>query len=426
MSKQVVWTASIIGALVVGGLAYFVALQNGLLGTRYVPAPQEQSQTAPQDQATKDEARLAPSLDIVRIEPDGRTLVAGRAAPESQVALKRGEALIGETKANLEGEWVILTDEPLNVGTSEITLEATLPDGTVVPSNESIVVQLEEGATAKPLVVVMDKDAPTRVLQQPDAPAAESPSVVAEAAQTATETATQAAEKAADAAQNMTQTAAQMAANAAKKAEEAAASAAGSVVEKLEDKLAATADTASAPTSTQAEPSPARAPEPAKVETPAALLQVQTIETETSGKFLASGSADANAQVQLYVENQLIGDAITDANGRWTIVGERQLNPGDYAVRIDQLGADGTVTGRAELTFNQAVEIAANAPLPESVQLEKLEIKRGDNLWRISRRLYGEGRRYTVIYDANRQEITNPNLIFPGQVFVIPADKAGN
>jgi nucleoid-associated protein YgaU len=49
-------------------------------------------------------------------------------------------------------------------------------------------------------------------------------------------------------------------------------------------------------------------------------------------------------------------------------------------------------------------------------------ISRGDNLWRISQRIYGQGFRYTEIYGANRGQIRNPNLIYPGQVFVVPGE----
>ena len=59
---------------------------------------------------------------------------------------------------------------------------------------------------------------------------------------------------------------------------------------------------------------------------------------------------------------------------------------------------------------------AADATIPD------LEIERGDNLWRIARRIYGRGIRYTVIYEANRSQIRNPNLIYPGQVFTIPVE----
>jgi nucleoid-associated protein YgaU len=44
----------------------------------------------------------------------------------------------------------------------------------------------------------------------------------------------------------------------------------------------------------------------------------------------------------------------------------------------------------------------------------------GDSLWRISRKILGHGMRYTLIYEANASQIRDPNLIYPGQVFVVP------
>lgn len=47
-------------------------------------------------------------------------------------------------------------------------------------------------------------------------------------------------------------------------------------------------------------------------------------------------------------------------------------------------------------------------------------ISRGDSLWALSRLAYGDGARYAVIFKANRDKINNPNLIYPGQTFVLP------
>ncbi|MGH1573148.1 LysM peptidoglycan-binding domain-containing protein [Methylobacterium sp. P31] len=58
-------------------------------------------------------------------------------------------------------------------------------------------------------------------------------------------------------------------------------------------------------------------------------------------------------------------------------------------------------------------------------EISTAKIIRGDNLWRISQRTYGRGERYTVIYDANQSQIRDPDLIYPGQIFVLPADKRG-
>ncbi|ASY62228.1 LysM domain protein [Sinorhizobium sojae CCBAU 05684] len=60
------------------------------------------------------------------------------------------------------------------------------------------------------------------------------------------------------------------------------------------------------------------------------------------------------------------------------------------------------------------------APLEESKS--SVIIRRGDTLWEISRRVYGAGVRYTTIYLANREQIENPDLIQPGQVFGVPGE----
>lgn len=47
-------------------------------------------------------------------------------------------------------------------------------------------------------------------------------------------------------------------------------------------------------------------------------------------------------------------------------------------------------------------------------------VKKGDCLWNIAKKFYGNGAKYTKIYNANKSKIKNPNLIYPGQVLVIP------
>lgn len=64
------------------------------------------------------------------------------------------------------------------------------------------------------------------------------------------------------------------------------------------------------------------------------------------------------------------------------------------------------------------------APLTES--RNSVIIRRGDTLWQISRRVYGQGVRYTTIYLANSNQIRNPDLIEPGQVFQVPNEALPN
>jgi nucleoid-associated protein YgaU len=112
----------------------------------------------------------------------------------------------------------------------------------------------------------------------------------------------------------------------------------------------------------------------------------------------------------------------------------RELPPGEYMVRADQVeGGSGSVVARAEVPFEREIEVAILKPTAASGGQGSAEvsgsvadpttviIKRGDNLWRISRDMYGEGLRYSTIYQANREQIRNPDLIYPGQVFVLPS-----
>lgn len=47
-------------------------------------------------------------------------------------------------------------------------------------------------------------------------------------------------------------------------------------------------------------------------------------------------------------------------------------------------------------------------------------VKKGDTLWALAAKYYGSGAQYKKIFDANKDKISNPNLIYPGQVFTIP------
>ena len=61
---------------------------------------------------------------------------------------------------------------------------------------------------------------------------------------------------------------------------------------------------------------------------------------------------------------------------------------------------------------------ATNSPAPK--QETTWKVKKGDCLWNIAKEVYGNGSMYTKIYEANKDKITNPNLIYPDQILTIP------
>ena len=64
-----------------------------------------------------------------------------------------------------------------------------------------------------------------------------------------------------------------------------------------------------------------------------------------------------------------------------------------------------------------------NAPAPVE-QFEFYAIQRGDSLSKIAKRYYGDAMKYPVLFEANREIIKNPDLIYPGQVLRVPKIKA--
>ena len=98
--------------------------------------------------------------------------------------------------------------------------------------------------------------------------------------------------------------------------------------------------------------------------------------------------------------------------------GDTQATPVAEATRPFMHYADGVVLEPVVTATSQEQAVGTDAslsPIPSYVI-----IRRGDNLWRIARRNYGRGVRYEAIYAANRDRISNPHWIFPGQVFVVP------
>ncbi|WP_339829615.1 Ig-like domain-containing protein [uncultured Parvibaculum sp.] len=147
-------------------------------------------------------------------------------------------------------------------------------------------------------------------------------------------------------------------------------------------------------------------------------LILETVDYDENGNLIIAGRADADATVRVYVGGDPVGQTVADAAGRWELRPDVEIAPGQYALRIDQLDAEGRVVGRVEVPFERGEPAAVLAALKEG----KVVIQPGNNLWNIARRLYGSGFRYTVIYEANKEQIRDPDLIYPGQVFETPAD----
>jgi nucleoid-associated protein YgaU len=153
-------------------------------------------------------------------------------------------------------------------------------------------------------------------------------------------------------------------------------------------------------------------PENASPEKPGA-LSLDAVEYDKEGRAVLSGRAAPGESVQIYLGSEPLATATADGAGKWSAVSPRPVPSKGGELRLDQLAADGRVVQRVALPLPRA-------KAPELTAGQNYVVERGNSLWQIARRVYGAGTRYTVIYSANPNQIRDPNLIYPGQVFKLP------
>jgi nucleoid-associated protein YgaU len=281
-----------------------------------------------------------PSFDIVRVNPDGGMVVAGRAPPHSTVVLTADGQTIGSIVADDRGEWVLLPGSKLAPGNHQLAITSQI-------------------ASAKP---VLSDDIVVVVVPQPQVAGNGQP--------------------AAGGAQPGTLTAA------------AQPSQPLAVVVPRTDQGSTVL----------------QAPNPPQ----SGLLVLRSIDYDSGGLVIIGGQAPPGAEVRAYLDNHYVGVAQADTAGRWRIKPPEAVGPGVHNLRIDQVDPDGKVLARLESPFSRA------APLNVAAGDQVVVVQPGNNLWLIATRIYGSGFRYTMIYQANKTQITDPDLIYPGQVFKLP------
>ncbi|HEV7367594.1 LysM peptidoglycan-binding domain-containing protein [Arenibaculum sp.] len=320
-----------------------------------MPGPAEAADPKPSPEA-------GPSFDVVRVNPAGDAVIAGRAAPDARVTVFDGAQEIGTVTADRRGEWVLLPEQPLAPGDRELSLAALAPGAEAEKPSETVVVLAvpEPAAGTGTLAVEMPRTGPgpSTVLQAP--PARTAPVSVA-----------------------------------------------------------------SLPAAAAA---PAAAAEPVRVAEPAAEsagpgpggVSVDVVDYSEEGSVNVGGRASPGADVQVYLDNVLVGRAGSNRDGQWRLSPEEPVEPGRYTLRADQVDGGGRVTARAEIPFQMA-ELPADPGAGQNIVVQP-----GNSLWRIARRTYGAGMQYTVIYEANQGQIRDPDLIYPGQIFALPQQTAVN
>ena len=464
-------------------------------------------------------ASIVPAFDILRVEPNGSAVIAGRAEPDAMVEVASGDKIVAAVKAGPSGDFALVLDQPLAAGDHELVLRATGKAGQTVVSEETATVSVPENSDGKLLAMVTKPGKASRLINVPAA--GTEPSATPASAGDGT--------------------------------------ASSPVLPALPG--AASDLVAAAPPII----APDVSPDASEAPTGAADIQVTAVEIEGSRLFIA-GRAPSGASLLGFANDQSIGRAKATDEGNFVIEGSIDLPVGNHIIGVELLDSAGKTALRVEVPFNRpaGAQVAAVAgqegpgsvsaidggafdklrneagrafallkglyqdgrqPMPEelaaarsatAIGLKSLSeyrlpagagaaardiveqtakqasealaaldglppgpeaiaaklpelastieaavgpviaesaengdagaaqqqtaeagpktieqapltqarnsviIRRGDTLWQISRRVYGQGVRYTTIYLANQDQITNPDLIEPGQIFGVP------
>jgi nucleoid-associated protein YgaU len=304
--------------IAVAGIVVIAVAIGMSVWTKRHEAPTQQSAT--QVAAPGAEHGNRPSFDVVRINPQGETVIAGRALPKAEVTLLDGGNEIGKVTADNRGEWVFVPGQPLPPGSRELSLKAVNPDGSVTQTDSPVVLVVppRQNGKGQSLAIKVRPDGSIDVMQGPEAGEG------------------------------------------------------------------------------------------------AGALSISGVRYDSRDRLAVAGRAPAKARIQVYLDDKPIGRARADADGRWHIAPKLELGAGEHHIRADQIGDDGKVLARAEITFAPSGTMPAEG---------KIVVEPGNSLWRIARQVYGSGVEYMSIYQANKDQIRDPNLIYPGQVIEIPTGK---
>ncbi len=147
---------------------------------------------------------------------------------------------------------------------------------------------------------------------------------------------------------------------------------------------------------------------------------VNSIDYNNQGLLIIGGILQAkDIEILLYLDNKPIARKKIEGQGavpvNWDVKVAGKISPGHYELRVDMVEGDRVVLRR--ILPVRWDELPNQNAQPET---DFFIVQPGNSLWYIARSLFGEGAQHTTLYDANRQEIHDPDQIYPGQILLIP------
>jgi nucleoid-associated protein YgaU len=136
------------------------------------------------------------------------------------------------------------------------------------------------------------------------------------------------------------------------------------------------------------------------------------------------GRAEPGAEVTVFDGDRVIGRTTADPRGEWVVLPSEPLAGGHRELRLEAArpGEPPAVSDQVVALDVPVGPAPAGESAPEPAD-DRAVVQPGNSLWALARRRYGHGTEYGVIYQANRAQIRDPDLIYPGQVFVMPGDR---
>ncbi len=318
----------------------------------------DQSDDAVTDSVLTDTVSL--TVDLVNVSPDGTVVISGQAAPHSQISILINENMMATAKANAKGDWVAVPDHPLAPGSHLLTIRSKDPNGVETMADMAVIIVIPDNMDETPLVALVPVDEASdqmaQLLSSPFTDEGESQITVSDAPAVTPELPQ-------DASQN--------------------------------DQPPTEEDVSSSV-------------EPAVVIPKITIRMIEAISPE---RMAVSGFIVGEGSVKVSIGNIVATTSLDDDGymAKGDIPAENR-----FPVAVTLSDADGALLSSARIVLNKS-------KLDETLSGNALiVVQKGDALWRIAYKTYGQGIRYVDIYQSNQTEIGDPNLISPDQVFVVP------
>ncbi|NEK14272.1 LysM peptidoglycan-binding domain-containing protein [Rhizobium leguminosarum] len=249
-----------------------------------------------------------PAFDVLRVEPDGSTVIAGSAEPNGKLEVLDGEKVVTTANVDASGDFAAVLDDPLPAGDHQLVLKFTGKDGKSTLSEEVATISVpKDGNGANLLAMVSKPGTASRIITAPKA-----------------------GTEVADASNPM-----------APPADKPATGELALQTPNLTDTPSGGADTAPAIPGTAA---------PDKTNVPDVMVNAVEIE---GNKIFIAGTTRANAKVIGYADDSLVGQDTAGSDGHFVIDGVVALSVGDHKIRVDVVDPAGKVIVRAAVNFNR-------------------------------------------------------------------------